>query len=278
MVTQVSGASARRALKSTRFAEVVWVPETGSTQADVLDLARDGASEGAVVVADHQRQGRGRAGRTWEAPAGTSILASVLLRPPSTVAKLVTAIVALSAADAVDQVAGFRPELKWPNDLVVTESDGRTRKLAGILAEADWPAGADMASGWREPSDSERVAVVAGIGINVNWPDDVPADLADIATSCRHVTGTTTDRTALVVAFLQTLDVAYSALLDHGAGPTLDRWRADLSTLGRPVRVDLGVEDVHGRAVDVTGEGHLVVETTEGERRTFAVGDVHHLR
>lgn len=278
MVTHVPGPRARRAVAGTRFAALEWVAETTSTQADVLELARQGASEGQVVVADHQSGGHGRAGRSWEAPAATSILMSLLLRPPAPVAGIVTALVGLSAADAIEAVAGFRPDLKWPNDLVVTDDTGSTRKLAGILAEADWPPGADMASGWRDPKASERVAVIAGIGINVNWPEAIPDELAEIATSCRHVTGREHDRVEIVVHLLQSLDAAYTSLLEHGPAPTMARWRESLSTLGRPVRVDLGADDVHGRAVDVTDEGHLVVETTEGERRTFAVGDVHHLR
>ncbi len=194
MVTHVPGPSARRALTGTRFAALEWVAETTSTQADVLELARQGASEGQVVVADHQSGGRGRAGRSWEAPAGTSILMSILLRPPAPVASMVTALLGLSAADAIEAVTGFRPDLKWPNDLVVTDEAGTTRKLAGILAEADWPPGADMASGWRDPKASERVVVIAGIGINVNWPAEIPDELADIAISCNHVTGNDHDR------------------------------------------------------------------------------------
>jgi len=278
MVTHVPGPSARRALTGTRFAALEWVAETTSTQADVLELARQGASEGQVVVADHQSGGRGRAGRSWEAPAGTSILMSILLRPPAPVASMVTALLGLSAADAIEAVTGFRPDLKWPNDLVVTDEAGTTRKLAGILAEADWPPGADMASGWRDPKASERVVVIAGIGINVNWPAEIPDELADIAISCNHVTGNDHDRVAIVVQLLRALDVAYTSLLENGTASTMARWRRSLSTLGRPVRVDLGAEDVHGRAVDVTEAGHLVVETVDGELRTFAVGDVHHLR
>lgn len=277
MVTQVPGVRARTALSDTRFADLRWVSETTSTQTDVLAMARDGAPEGAVVVADHQTGGRGRAGRTWEAPPGASILASVLLRPASDRAGLVTATLALAAADAVEEVAGFRPGVKWPNDLVV-ETEGRTRKLAGVLAEVDWPAGSDMASGWRPLPPAEKVAVIAGIGLNVNWPAEVPAALADVAVACNHVTGREHDRGDLAVALFRHLDRHYGDLVDAGPATITARWRDSLVTLGRAVRVDLGSSDVHGTAVDVDDEGHLVVETVEGERRTFAVGDVHHLR
>src|SRR5690606_32978179 len=107
-----------------------------------LELARAGEPEGIVLVADHQTGGRGRRGRTWEAPPGASLLCSVLLRPPAAVAPLVTMAVGLAASDATHELAGLRPRLKWPNDLVWPgDGSGADRKLAGILAEADWPAG-----------------------------------------------------------------------------------------------------------------------------------------
>src|SRR3954465_2828889 len=109
---------ARAALAATRFADVRWVAETGSTNADALALARQGAPEGIVLVADHQTAGRGRQGRTWEAPRGASLLVTVLLRPRAGVAGLTTMAVAVAAAEGVDDVAGFAPRIKWPNDLV----------------------------------------------------------------------------------------------------------------------------------------------------------------
>src|SRR5439155_18288114 len=104
-----------------------------STNRQAADLARAGAPEGVVVVADHQTAGRGRLGRAWEAPPGSSLLMTVLLRPALDAARLhlVTMAVALAAADACAEAAGFAPALQWPNDLVVQD-----RKLAGIIAEA----------------------------------------------------------------------------------------------------------------------------------------------
>lgn len=280
MVTGVPGGRARTALSGTRFADVRWVAETGSTNADALALAREGDAEGIVLVADHQVAGRGRAGRSWTAPPGASLLTSVLLRPPAVVMELCTMAVAVAAAEAVEEVAGFAPRLKWPNDLV-WPGDGSApdRKLAGILAEADWPAGSTPSGGYRNPAPEERVVVVVGIGINVDWPTELPEELVDLAVACNHITGSAVDREELLIALLRRLDVRYGALVS-----TLDRaelmsaWRARSATLGRRVRVDLGADEVEGTAVDVTDDGHLVVETLDGERRTFAVGDVVHLR
>jgi BirA family transcriptional regulator, biotin operon repressor / biotin---[acetyl-CoA-carboxylase] ligase len=278
---------ARQRLAASRFADVRWVAETGSTNSDAMALARDGEPEGIVLVADHQTGGRGRQGRVWVAPAEASLLVTVLLRPPARVVGLTAMAVGVAMAEAVEQVTGQRPGLKWPNDLVVADdgaddrlrpADRRDRKLAGILAEADWPPGTTASGGWREPSPDDRLAVVVGLGINVNWPDELPDDLTEIATALNHLVGHDVDRVDLLVAFLERLAPGYDQLVRDGARPLLDRWRERSATLGRRVRVDLGSHDVEGTAVDLTDEGHLVVETLEGERRSFAVGDVVHLR
>jgi BirA family biotin operon repressor/biotin-[acetyl-CoA-carboxylase] ligase len=258
---------------------VRWVPETGSTNADAMELARQGEREGIVLVADHQTAGRGRAGRSWTAPPGAGLLLSILLRPPALVVDLATMAVAVAAASAVESVAGFSPRLKWPNDLVWPgDGSASDRKLAGILAEADWPAGSSISGGWREPAPHDRAVVVVGIGINVTWPADLPDDLADIAVAINHVVPDRIDREDLLISLLTELGPRYDALVAGDRSGLLAEWRSRSATLGRMVRVDLGADDVEGKAVDVTDEGHLVVETVEGERRVFAVGDVVHLR
>ncbi|MBI2709517.1 MAG: biotin--[acetyl-CoA-carboxylase] ligase [Actinobacteria bacterium] len=280
MFTGMPGSAARTALAGTRFADVRWVAETGSTNADVIDLARQGAGEGVVVVADHQTAGRGRRGRSWAAPPGASLLVSVLLRPPARVAGMVTMAAAAAAAEAVAVVAGVEARLKWPNDLV-WPGDGSApdRKLAGLLAEADWPPGSDVAAGWRAPAAGERAVVVVGMGLNVDWPEPLPDDLAGIAVALNQICGRRVDREALLVEWLRRLDTHYGALVASGdPAPLLADWRQRSATLGRPVRVDVGNEDVSGTAVDVTADGRLVVETPDGARRTLAVGDVVHLR
>ena len=282
-------ARARVALASTRFADVRWTPETGSTNADVLALARDGAPEGIVVAADHQSAGRGRHHRRWVAPPGGSLLVSVLLRPPATVAGAVPLAAAVALADAVEAVAGVEARVKWPNDLVVSTPEGE-RKLAGLLAEADWPPGSTISGGYRPPAAHDRAVVVVGAGVNVAWPvmaggpgegdlalDPHLAEVAGLATALNWL-GAEVDRVDLLVAYLRGLDGRYAAVVRDGPARQLADWRARSATLGRRVRVDLGTDDVEGTAVDLTAEGHLVVESAEGGRRTLAVGDVVHLR
>ena len=248
-------------LAATRFHDVRWFPEIDSTNRYLLDEARAGAPEGVVAVADHQTAGRGRLGRSWEAPPGASLLVSVLLRPRLAPEQLhlVTAAVALAAVVACRQEADVVPDLKWPNDLHAGD-----RKLAGVLAEADLrPDGA---------------AVVAGIGLNVNWPAELPPGLADIATSLDRVAGRPVDRASLLVRLLLALEDRYAALdAAEGVARVAAEYRRHCDTIGRLVRVQLADETFTGRALDVSDEGHLLVDVGMCVR-TVAAGDVVHLR
>ena len=213
-------------------------------------------------MADRQTTGRGRLDRTWEAPTGSSLLVSVLLRPDllPTHVHSTTMAAAVAASDACEEVAGFRPQLKWPNDIVVGD-----RKLGGLLAEAELKG---------ETVD----AVVVGMGLNVNW-DRPPPGLEDIAVAASEVAGRPVDREALLARFLDRFEEHYSALVEPGGWRgTLLNYRRSSSTLGRDVRVELAGETFTGRAVEVTGEGHLLVKLAGGEVRRVPAGDVVHLR
>ncbi len=242
-----------------------------STNRYLLDEARAGAPEGVVAVADHQEAGRGRLGRTWSAPAGSSLLVSVLLRPAVPVERLmlVTMAAGLALAEAVEQVAGIAVALKWPNDLVVGD-----RKLAGLLAEADLGT---PASG---------LAVVVGAGCNVQWPSPgapgFPPELVGTATACNLEAGHPVDRDALLDAYLARLALRYHGFTgSEGPDGLRADYRARLSTLGRRVRVELagGRAPVVGLATGVDDSGRLVVEPEAGGGvLELAAGDVVHLR
>jgi BirA family transcriptional regulator, biotin operon repressor / biotin---[acetyl-CoA-carboxylase] ligase len=240
---------------------VTWVEETGSTNEDLVAAARAGAPAGAVLVADHQTAGRGRLGRTWQAPPGSALLCSILLRPaPGTVLHGAVWAVALAARDAVTQLTGVQPDLKWPNDLL---SGGR--KLAGVLAE-----------GVAGPDDPSRLAaVVVGLGLNVGW-EQPPSEVAAGAITLEELAGHRVDREALLRALLGAL----APLLDLWTGaPALlrERYRSALSTLGQAVRVTMTDREVEGEAVDVTADGALVVRVGDDEL-VVSAGDVVHLR
>jgi BirA family biotin operon repressor/biotin-[acetyl-CoA-carboxylase] ligase len=224
--------------------------ELDSTNRHVLDAARAGAADGLVAVADVQTAGRGRLDRTWQAPPGSSLLVSALVRTPGDAGPVVMAA-AIALAGAVDAVTGVPAMLKWPNDLVVGD-----RKLAGLLAERDGDA------------------LVVGAGCNVNW-DEFPADLAASATSCNLEAGRPIDRDELLVAFL----AGFADVLGRAGPDVVDEYRIRLATLGRRVRVEpVRGDALLGTAVDVTDDGALVVRDDTGTDHTVATADVVHLR
>jgi BirA family transcriptional regulator, biotin operon repressor / biotin---[acetyl-CoA-carboxylase] ligase len=164
-----------------------FVESTPSTQ---LLLPPD-AAEGTLVVADEQTAGRGRLGRRWFAPAGTSLLCSLQLRPAVPVERLpeLTVVAARACAEAIATVTGLEPELKFPNDLLLGE-----RKVAGILAEA------------------REGRVVLGIGINANVPEaELPTEVDRPATSLLVESGQEVDRAELLLELLERLERRYDA-------------------------------------------------------------------
>lgn len=234
-----------------------------STNTYLLDEARRGAPAGLVAVADHQRAGRGRLGRRWEAPAGSALLVSILLRPlcPPDELFACTAAVALATADACAAVGGVAAGVKWPNDLVVDD-----RKLAGVLAESD-----AAAPGGRPGS----VAVVVGVGCNVRAPGPDP----EVSTSLDAEAPSPVDPEALLHGMLERLGHRVGPLdVPAGRRRTIDDLRRRCATLGRRVRVErLGDEPIVGIAADLSPDGRLVVVTDDGAVSVTS-GDVVHLR
>ncbi len=232
--------------------EVRYVEETGSTNDDLSRLARSGAPVGTVLWAGHQTAGRGRLGRTWEAPPHSSLLVSVLLaaEPAPFVA---TARVALAAADACRELTGVEAALKWPNDLMVGD-----RKLAGLLAETQVGSS----------------TLVVGVGCNVAWPPPAerPAELGG-AVALSDLVGQPPDSATLLDRMLSRLQ-GWLVAQPH---EVLAAYRTRCSTLGRLVRVDVGGRSIEGRAAGIAVSGALRVTSAEGTEAVHA-GDVVHVR
>jgi BirA family biotin operon repressor/biotin-[acetyl-CoA-carboxylase] ligase len=240
---------------------IVWriehFDEIDSTNTWVAQKANEGAAEGLVAFADFQRAGRGRLERTWESSPGSSLLCSILLRPdvsPDQL-QLVVASVALAARAAIVRLSGVRPDLKWPNDLIVGGE-----KLAGLLAEI--------------VAVDERLAVVVGIGVNLTYdgPQNVPA------TSVRAESGVTLSAPALLDILLDELEPRRERLDSlEGRSQLRDEYVRALATLGQRVRVEHLGGVVVGTATSIDDMCQLVV-TDDGEEVVFSVGDVVHVR
>ena len=236
------------------------VASTGSTNQDVLALARSGSPEGLVVAAETQTSGRGRLGRTWQSLPGAALTFSVLLRPsgvPPQARGWIPLLAGVCAAAALDDLTGIRARLKWPNDVLA--GDG---KLAGILAE--------------QAGD----AVVVGIGVNVGGS---AADLpVPTATSLELLGAGDADRTGLLVSMLRQIGYWYPRWRDDGGDADGCGLRAEYlrlsATVGTRVRVLLpGGRILEGTAAGIDETGRLLVRAA-GEVVPASAGDVIHLR
>jgi BirA family biotin operon repressor/biotin-[acetyl-CoA-carboxylase] ligase len=235
------------------------VEEVGSTNAELAAAAAADAPEGTVLVAEHQAAGRGRLDRTWISPPRAGLTVSVLLRPDVPAARRgwLALLTGVALAEAVREVTGVLPSLKWPNDLLA--ADGR--KLAGILAE------------------TSGTAVVVGAGLNVST---TAAELPEGGTSLERVLGSSVDRAPVLLAFLRALERRYRRWTEVLGDPVSSGLAQDYlswsSTVGTTVAVSLpDGSTLEGVAQAVDWDGRLVVAGPEGTVE-LASGDVRHVR
>ena len=228
---------------------IVRLDQVDSTQTVAFALAERGATDRTVVVADQQAAGRGRRGRVWQAPARTSLLASILVRSrlPQALLATLSPTTAVATAEALRRVAPLEPRLKWPNDVLVGG-----RKIAGILLES------------RAVASSAPVLVI-GVGINLGQRE-FPPELAGRATSVALETGHAVDRETMLAALLEEFDAWRARLEGEGFGPVRERWKSLSDTIGRHVTVD----GVSGTATDLDGDGALLIDVGDGVRRVIA--------
>ena len=242
---------------ATRFVgrEIVHVPLVGSTIDVARDLVAQGAPEGTLVFAEEQTAGRGRRGRSWIAPARTSLLCSVVIYPDLASRRVtrLTMLVGLASAEAVEKRAGLAARLKWPNDVQVG-----SKKVGGVLVEAG--------------IEGDRVKhAILSLGLNVNFDPTTVSGIPQTATSLRGELGREVAREPLLQTWLERLEEGYLRL-DHES--LHSDWSARLATLGREVSVDTPAGRVSGLAEGVDSDGTLMVRREDGTVVRVAVGEV----
>ena len=232
---------------------------TTSTNDVVEKLARDGVKEGVVVFAESQSKGRGRLGRQWTSPARKGLWFSLLLRPelrPQAATQL-TVAAATALARAIRQTTGLRPEIKWPNDILL-----RGKKVVGILTELS--------------AEVDRVRhVTLGVGVDVNQTaGDFSAELRKVATSLRVEAGQTIARAALATVMLRELDQDYARVCSGLFPEVADEWEENCTTLGQSVAINIGNRTIRGQAESLDDDGALLLRTEHGHIERILGGDV----
>lgn len=276
LTTERVRASLHTRLLGREVQQVLWV---GSTNDLARDRARSGAPEGLLVLAEEQTAGRGRLGRRWEAPFGSCLLASLLLRPSflsSRQAFLLTAMAGLAIERSVAQETGLQPELKWPNDLLIGG-----RKACGILVELEPRQGmlqenADLPahSGTADALSPRLGWAILGWGLNVNVDFSAAPEMAERATSLAVELGRPLHRLPLLRACLEQMEHLYDLLRAGREEEVWAAWRDRLGTLDRSVEVDMAEGHLSGIAVDVDRSGALLVRRGDGTVVRVLAGDV----
>lgn len=256
----VMGQAELESLIRTRWAgrPVVYASETDSTNIKAKALGEKGASHGTLFVADRQTAGKGRRGRSWESPSGTSIYMTVLLRPgflPSR-APMLTLVMALSVAEGITGETGLLAQIKWPNDIVVNR-----KKVCGILTEMS--AEVDYIN-----------YVVTGAGINVNT-ECFPEEIAGTATSLYIEGGARVRRAKLAARIMERYEENYDTFL---AAEDLSGLKSAYNRLlvnrGKEVRILEPGNEYEAVASGINDTGELIVTAQDGSRRAIFAGEV----
>jgi BirA family transcriptional regulator, biotin operon repressor / biotin---[acetyl-CoA-carboxylase] ligase len=256
----VSADEVRIGLKTKFLGQVIHYEESvGSTQKIAQRLAYEDVPEGTVVIAEEQVLGRGRMERKWHSPKYTGIWMSMILRPkiPITKAPQLTLITAVAVVQAIEELTGLLPDIKWPNDILI-----RGKKVTGILTELQ--------------AESDRISsIIIGIGMNVNQTkEDFPEELQTIASSLAIEKGEKISRAALIRAVLTNIERLYLLYLEQGFAPVKILWESYAISIGKNIIARTLTGSIHGRAKGINDEGVLLIEDTSGKTHFVYSADI----
>ena len=238
--------------------EVIFLKETGSTNVEAKKLAEQGLKHGTLVVADYQSGGKGRRGRSWHSPKGTSIAMSFILKPDmeAEYASMLTLVQAMAIAKAIEEVCGLETKIKWPNDVLVNE-----KKVCGILTEMNLEM-------------MEISSIIIGMGINVNQ-ESFPADISEIATSLKIEKKRTLSRIDIIERVCELFEEYYEMFMQtKDLTEFLEEYNAHLISKGRKVKVLDPKGEFIAETLGINAKGELVVKNSQEEIINVYAGEV----
>ncbi len=239
---------------------ICYYPAVDSTNLTARLLAEKGAPGYCTVIAEEQKQGRGRLGRNWFSPPNEGLWFSIILRPESLTperAASVTMVTAASLADYLRNKYRLAATVKWPNDLLIAE-----KKFGGILTELKSNAG-------------HLDYLVVGLGLNVNQQQSsFPVEIRSRATSLAMESGRNFDRTAFFLLLRESLLDAYRHFFLHGFASFRRLWKEYNVTLGRKATINWPGGSITGLALDLTAEGALLIKDNLGQTRIVNYGEI----
>ncbi|WP_096200909.1 biotin--[acetyl-CoA-carboxylase] ligase [Bacillus sp. FJAT-45350] len=239
--------------------EITFQESVTSTQELAHRLAQENAVEGHVVISDEQTKGKGRLGRVWHSPMGTSVYMSLILRPqiPPQQAPQLTLLAAVAVVQGIEKATGLQCEIKWPNDILL-----KGKKIVGILTEMQ--------------SEPDCVhSVIIGIGINVNHKrEQFPSDIRDIATSLCIEKNEEINRAALIRSIFEELESLYVKYLEHGFDIIKPLWESYAVSLGKQIKATTVKGVLIGYAKGITNDGVLLLEDAQGTIHPIYSADI----
>ena len=240
---------------NTRFVgqQLYYFPSLSSTMETANTMAKEGATEGTVVIANEQTSGKGRSGNVWISPRG-NLAISIIFKPQLNILPQLIMVASLAVVQTIRKATGIEAQIKWPNDVLI-----KGKKVCGILIE-------------NELKNNRVNFAVIGIGINVNLDPSVFPEISAIATDLSHEAGKEISETDLTAVLLSELEQLY---LEAQAGtPVHKQWQERLETLGKWIHVRSGKSIEEGKAETATEHGNLILRHADGSLTEIVAGEV----
>ncbi len=245
---------------------IYYKEEVDSTNTSAKELSAKGMKNGSVIISNYQKKGKGRNGKIWTSPCGCNVYMSILLKPKFSpeVAQGMTILAAVSVADAIAETTALKPQIKWPNDILVN-----SKKVSGILTEMS-------------TQNMTIEHIIVGIGINVNLEEkDMENNIKAIATSLliesKNMSSSNgpINRNRLITAIIKKFDKYYEMFLSTGLSSVLQYYQKYFILIGKEIEINIDNKRVKGRVVGIDSKGALLLKTGENELERVVSGEIY---